>query len=310
MSDKMKILTLSSLVLLLAPLIFLGGQPVEIGTVSWSRDYDSSLKEAKKQNKPLFVLFQEVPGCKACKDYGKTVLSHPLLVEAIEDEFIPVLVHNNKSGIDETLLKKFNEIAWNYQVVRFIDSKEQDIIPREEKVWSREETAQRMAMALTEYGKTVPNYLSFVKQEFNDADLEEALFSMFCFWTGEVKLGGIDGVVKTEVGFYQGREVVKVWYDKQHITLNGLVTESAKIKCANRVYTNVTGKYALPRENYKASEYTKAPPSDQKKQINGTQFKRLNLSDFQKTKINAFVRTNLEKAKTYLSPRQSRNLLN
>jgi len=36
------------------------------------------------------------------------VLSHPLIVEAIEDEFVPIVVYNNQaSGRDAKLLNRF-----------------------------------------------------------------------------------------------------------------------------------------------------------------------------------------------------------
>jgi len=35
---------------------------VEIGTVEWGRDLDSALAASKASGKPVFVLFQEVPG--------------------------------------------------------------------------------------------------------------------------------------------------------------------------------------------------------------------------------------------------------
>jgi hypothetical protein len=37
-------------------------QPVEAGAVVWSRDLDASLKRSKETGKPIFLLFQEVPG--------------------------------------------------------------------------------------------------------------------------------------------------------------------------------------------------------------------------------------------------------
>jgi|GEM_PF-5413510 len=37
-------------------------QPIEIGTVRWGRDLDEALALSKKSQKPVFVLFQEVPG--------------------------------------------------------------------------------------------------------------------------------------------------------------------------------------------------------------------------------------------------------
>jgi hypothetical protein len=38
------------------------GNPVEVGTVKWGRDYDAALAAAKESGKPVLVLFQEVPG--------------------------------------------------------------------------------------------------------------------------------------------------------------------------------------------------------------------------------------------------------
>lgn len=37
-------------------------QPVELGTVKWSRDLAATLEATGKSGKPVFLLFQEVPG--------------------------------------------------------------------------------------------------------------------------------------------------------------------------------------------------------------------------------------------------------
>ena len=62
---KLVLVTLSLLALLLASCS--GDQPkssqsVELGTVSWQRDHDAALEASVKTGKPVFVLFQEVPG--------------------------------------------------------------------------------------------------------------------------------------------------------------------------------------------------------------------------------------------------------
>ena len=64
-------------------------QPKELGKVTWLRDYDKAIALAKKEQKDVFILFQEVPGCSTCRNYGQNVLSNPLMVEAIENSFIP-----------------------------------------------------------------------------------------------------------------------------------------------------------------------------------------------------------------------------
>lgn len=38
------------------------GNPVELGAVDWHRDFDRAVAEAKASDRPLLVLFQEVPG--------------------------------------------------------------------------------------------------------------------------------------------------------------------------------------------------------------------------------------------------------
>ena len=36
--------------------------PVEVGKVEWGRDLEEALAESQKSKKPVFALFQEVPG--------------------------------------------------------------------------------------------------------------------------------------------------------------------------------------------------------------------------------------------------------
>jgi len=64
--------------------------------VHWYRDYDKALVVAAKEDKDVLLLFQEVPGCSTCRNYGHNVLSHPLMVEAIESLFVPLAIFNNK----------------------------------------------------------------------------------------------------------------------------------------------------------------------------------------------------------------------
>jgi hypothetical protein len=37
-------------------------EPVEVGKVKWSRDYDAALAKSKETGKPVATLFQEAPG--------------------------------------------------------------------------------------------------------------------------------------------------------------------------------------------------------------------------------------------------------
>ena len=68
---------------------FPDGAPVEVGEVRWGRDFEAARRSSVGSGKPILTLFQEVPGCAGCQRFGREVLSHPLLVEAIETEFVP-----------------------------------------------------------------------------------------------------------------------------------------------------------------------------------------------------------------------------
>lgn len=271
-------------------------QPIEVGVVKWGRDFDASLAAAKRSGKPVLLLFQEVPGCAGCKKFGGDVLSHPLLAEAIEDEFVPMLVHNNTGGgADAEILKRYQEPAWNYQVIRFLNPAGEDLIPRRDRVWTLEGVAARMIAALEAAGREVPTYLRGLAPEGETAEIA---FAMSCFWTGECELGKIDGVISTEAGWLDGREVTRVRYLPGTVDIKKLTEQASAAKCADRVYP-------APGKDYK-----KAKASDQSRQIRNIDLDSIpGLTELQLTKLNALLRTEPKQAMSWLSPRQQQALI-
>ena len=75
-------------------------QSEELGKVSWFRNYQEALDSAQVQKKAVLILFQEVPGCSTCRNYGHNVLSHPLMTEAIENLFVPCLLYTSDAADD------------------------------------------------------------------------------------------------------------------------------------------------------------------------------------------------------------------
>nr|MCH9660623.1 thioredoxin family protein [Bacteroidota bacterium] len=130
-------------------------QDEELGKISWYRDYDSALQLSKKEGKPILILFQEVPGCATCRNYGHNVLSHPLMTEAIENEFIPLAIFNNKGGKDLKVLKKYKEPTWNNPVVRIVNDKGDNIVKRVAKDYSAKGLYNAMTAALGNYGNPI-----------------------------------------------------------------------------------------------------------------------------------------------------------
>ena len=294
------------------PTLVAQAQPIEIGTVRWNRDFDETLRRSAKEDKPVLVLFQEVPGCTGCQNFGRDVLSHRLLVEAIETEFLPLLVYNNRPE-DAEILAEYQEPAWNYQVIRFLDSAGQDILPRKDRVWTLPEVAQRMGEALRAAHKKVPPYLIGLAQEYDEQHIDNTAFGMYCFWSGEMELGSLEGVVRTEAGYLEGREVTRVWYHTQTISLDELARQVSQKGYAERIYVKTAQQLdelqsvagiTLPLARFDERRYSRARASDQKKQIENSPFAQLELTDFQLAKVNAFAPTNRDKALEFLSPGQ------
>ncbi len=282
-------------------------QSVEVGLVQWGRDLEAAQKQSAESGKPILVLFQEVPGCAGCQKFGREVLSQPLIVDAIQNEFIPVLVYNNRStGQDAALLKRFKEPAWNYQVLRFLNSDAKDVIPRKDQVWTTDAVSRRLVDALEKTKRPVPKYLQSLVVSSSPTGQQLAAFAMHCFWTGEYELGKIEGVTETEAGWFDGREVTLVRYDPSMLTLDSLAKQAAQVRCAEKMYTpsgKGIGRLAAGKLD---KSYRSASASDQKRQL--SRWPSLStvpaINSTQLTKLNALLPKNRETALEWLSPSQ------
>jgi len=101
-----------------------------------------------------------------------------LLVEALETEFVPVLVYNNRSGRDAELLARYEEPAWNNPVLRFFGAEHQELLERRDGVYRPREIADRMIGALEAAREKVPPYLRLVREELAESSYERAVFAM------------------------------------------------------------------------------------------------------------------------------------
>jgi hypothetical protein len=209
-----------------AALSWADDNPAELGRVRWERDYAAGLQRARAEGKPALLLFDEVPGCSTVLAFGRGPLSHPLLVDAAEALFVPIVVYNNVGGDDRRVLERWDEPAWNNPVVRFVDADEREVAPR-----LTDRTTAAVAEHMVEaLGDAAPAWLTLLAQEERAAQrgTDTATFSMACFWSGEGHLGRPEGVVGTQTGFVGGREVVEVTYDPQVLSRAALDAHAAR----------------------------------------------------------------------------------
>jgi len=265
-------------------------QNKELGAVAWYRNYDEAIVLAEKEKKDIIILFQEVPGCATCRNYGHNVLSHPLMVEALENSFIPLAIFNNKTGKDRAILEKFNEPSWNNPVVRIIDPDGNNIVKRIGNDYSALTLCKRLKEALSVRGSPIPPYLDILEQEIRAStsnNIKEIYFKMYCFWTGEKQLGKLDGVVDVESGFIDRSEVVKVTYNSSFVNKSELTTYAK----------------TLDFQPIKTSEAYKTATKDVHYYLSHSDYKYLPLSTIQKIKINSALGSK-QRPEVYLSPKQ------
>ena len=266
-------------------------QDPELGKVSWYRDYDEAMAASTKEDKPVLILFQEVPGCATCRNYGHNVLSNPLMTETIENEFVPLAIFNNNKGKDLTTLKKYNEPTWNNPVVRIVNKNGDNLVKRVASDYSVKGLYDAMLKALKAEKKVIPEYVKILGEEikinFNAQNIKETHYKMYCFWTGEKQLGSQEGVLITQAGFMNG-EVVKVKYDASKISKVEL-NNFAKANKMQPVDTNEDFTWAKKDEDY---------------YLQHSQLIYLPLSQVQKTRINSAL-GNGQSPLPYLSPKQT-----
>jgi hypothetical protein len=282
----------------------------ELGAVSWGRDFDAGLARSAAERRPVFALFQEVPGCSTSVAFGEQVLEeHPLLVEAIETEFVPVLVYNNRPGRDASLLARFGEPAWNNPVVRFLDAEGRDLIPRRAGAWSPHAVGARMLRALEAAGRPAPDYLRRAVDEAKPRHSELAIFGMHCYWSGEACLGGIPGVLETRTGALGGSEVVEVRFDPDAVSYRALLRAARDRGCAERAFPSGERQLAEAREVFgdattrARGTLREARAPDQKYYLKRSRWKELALTPGQATRVNAAIGRGLDPT-PLLSPRQ------
>lgn len=263
-------------------------QDEELGKVSWHRDYQTAIALSKKEQKPLLILFQEVPGCSTCRNYGHDVLSNPLMTEVIENEFIPLAIFNNKGGEDAKILKKYNEPSWNNPVVRIVNENGDNLVERLASDYSAKGLYKRMEKALGVYGNALPVYMKLLGKEFSVPNTQEAYFKMYCFWSGEKALGAHKDVLTTTAGFMDNHEVVKVVYNPTQVTHEQLSQYALQHKITPIAKTQF--RWAEKDEDY---------------YLQRSSFKYLPLSEIQKTKINSALGQG-KPAVQFLSPSQKK----
>lgn len=283
--------------------------PAELGYINWHRNFNKAVELARTEDKPILLFFNEVPGCNTASGYGINVMRHPLITEAAEALFVPVAIYNNVGGHDREVLNSFGEPTWNNPVVRFIDSDKKQLTPRLVGDYTKLGLVRSMIKALKSDNKQVPEYLTILEKELSGkrSGLEKAVFSMYCFWSGEGKLGSIDGVVSTKAGFMGGREVVMTKYNPQVISYEKLLKKARSEGAADNVFAvNENQKQIAKKligQGRVSTEQTFRLDREPKYYMSKSHYKYMPMTPLQASLVNSAI-GNKKSPNKYLSQRQ------
>ncbi len=223
------------------------------------------------------------------------MLLDPLLVEAIEDLFVPTLVFNNRDGQDKIDRERFEEPAWNNPVVRFTDAAGKDVIPRQDRVWSPVAVAARMVTALDKAGGAPPWLKAYSNELAGRARARRTTLAMYCYWEGEAVLGGLPGVLQSEAAHFEGQEVVELRWDPKQTTLKDILAVAGKFDCARRVWVDQKSDLKVARDAgvgpaaLKSGTSRSASASDQKHKLQRTPLAKLPTTPQQTAWLNAEI---------------------
>lgn len=192
----------------------------ELGDVMWLRDHDRGLALAAEQNKPVLLLFQEVPGCSTCVRFGQDVLTHPLVVELIADRFVPVAIFNNHPGSDSEALRRYDEPSWNNPVVRFLGPDGSELLPKLADRYDALGLYEKIIAVLDKLGQDVPVYFRLLGRDLLvEYGLSKSVtYATPCFWSGETSLAQHPAVITTDAGWVDGKEVVQVQFNPGEVS--------------------------------------------------------------------------------------------
>ena len=186
--------------------------------------FQNALEESRSTDKPVLVVFHDIRASATAIAFGKTVLSHPLLIEAAESMFVTVLVDMAGTNPDDVqIISKYHENRHNDTVVRIVNGKGNDLAIRlEGSCCSVGNIARAMRGALERKELQVPNYLKFLEAEYSarvdvpcqaSRGAKEIVFKTEATTKAEIDFAELNGVIDVECGYLCGSKAVKVTYN-------------------------------------------------------------------------------------------------
>jgi hypothetical protein len=293
----------------------------EIGNLKFSfnaESWEQAKAESKRSNKAILILFHDTPVHHTGHSL-ESVLSNPLLVEAVETNFITVLVPKRATNLAErALLNKYRICGLKKtSVVRIVDHRGRDLAGKINRCdeWN---LARAVGRALVAQGLKVPTYLKLLVQEMDPAAERVSVFGMSSFWEGELAFAKCKGVVSTRAGWMGSKQSVEVTYNPKICSYSKLVQHAIKQNAADVMYCVNGRQMRIANREVRGAckdsimvgrihllETISVLDADSKHYLSQTALLYVPLLRVQAVKANLLISQNdAKRCKSFLSPRQ------
>jgi hypothetical protein len=197
--------------------------------------FHNALAESRNTEKPVLIVFHELSGSADAITFGKTVLSHPLLIEAAESMFVTMFVDMAGTNPDDVqIISRYHENRHNDTVVRIVNGNGKDLAVRlEGRCCSVGKIARAMREALERKNLQVPTYLKFLETEYlarvhlpsqaSRGIAKEIVFKTEAATKAEIDFAELDGIIDVECGNLCGSRAVKVTYNSEVIDCKAIL---------------------------------------------------------------------------------------
>jgi hypothetical protein len=308
----------------------------ELGAIQYAYqdDLEGAEQESSETGWPVLCVQAEVPGD---QEAGLNVLSHPLIVEAAESLFVTVSVTLDSDTLATRYRPSPGRKPW-CTTLKILDPNpsstgEEELVPEiGGDLLTVGLVAETMIKALKLNQKTVPQYLELLCEEetgrkylmpsgvIKSVDRVAVLAVADCH-EAEVDFAGLEGVLRTQAGIYQGQRVIQVHYASRKVTYGSLLQFAISLDNVQAIYfQSIDERVAAQMEIGKLVEGANPPPSlikldledqqikpihDPKSALRKTEMRYVPLTDLQTTRMNRLIHQgNFHKATHLLSPRQ------
>jgi len=152
-----------------------------------------------------------------------------------------------------------------------------------------------MIEALETASTTVPPYLQLLAEQTNARFglTETATFPMYCFWSGELKLGQLEGVIETAPGFMNGREVVQLTFDQSQTNYDELLKAAKQIGAIDGAFYATDHQERIAKQYFKGGSIKSTNEfvldGDPKYYLSKTKLKYLPMLPLQRIEVNRAV---------------------